>query len=131
MRNSKEIMGDDYFDWVEWTGYSPGHLPLAIRDADDSRFYISSLSAQLGDSTCDPRSGGIAGTKNLAMRYGVSVQQFRRNILPTLTYVHKYYGILISHVSSVDHDAQKYKSRVRKQWCDNLNVWTDCSSGYL
>jgi hypothetical protein len=130
MKRIDETVVGEYVDLVKWMGYSLRRLPISIRDADEGLLHVSSLAAMIGDTTCDPRSGGIAGSGNLAEIYGVGVQQFRKNILSKLTYVRDLGGIPVTHVSSAQADAQNYRAKVRKQRCDNLKKWTDCSSGY-
>ena len=59
----------------------------------------------------------------------MSEQQFRKHIRPYLTYLRHLGDIAVTQVFSAQADAEIYRARVKKQWCENLNVITDCSSG--
>lgn len=122
MNKIHETMVGEYVDLVKWTGIPLRRLPTSIRERDEALWHVSSLVALIGDPACDPRSGGIAGSKNLAAIYGVGVQQFRRNILPNLAYVRYLGDIPASNTSSAQPDAQIYKARVQQRWCDNLGI---------
>lgn len=109
--------------WVDleaWTGRSWNTIPTAYREPDEGITDISSFMAEIGDPHCDPRSGGIAGVAHIAPFYGVGVQQFKRAILPGLSFVRWLGDIPISNVNSVQADGVRYQRAVRDKHCANL-----------
>ena len=81
-----EFLGgsEGWIEPVEWTQQAITSLPRWLREQDLALTHCDSIVAAVGDPACDPRSGGLAGNRNLARFYSVGPQQFKRNILPEL-----------------------------------------------
>lgn len=109
-------------DLVRWTGLDERHLPKAIRDPDETFTYVSSVCTALADSTIDPRSGGIAGTANLAAVIGVSPEHFRRHIKPKLHFVHNLEGLLVTNQVSLMTFAEEYHREIHEARCQRLGI---------
>ena len=119
--------------WINvcsWTGRTVNRLPKAGRTPGEDYAYIGSLMAVIGDRWCHPNSGGIANVATLAKIYGVGVQQFRRNILPKLSYVRWWGDVPVTNVTSATTDAEIYRAYVAEKHLNNLNLSTDQTSGY-
>jgi len=127
-------MSEPKQDWTNvcsWTGRPLNRLPKAGRAHRDDWAYICELLGVIGDPWCNPNSGGIANVATLAEIYGVGIQQFQRNILPTLTYVHWWGDIPVTNQSSAFANAALYRANVADTWRSNLGASSDISSGSL
>lgn len=111
-----------YIHLDRWTGRTLYRLPLSIRERDEALMHVNSFSSVVNDPACDPRSGGIAGNEILARIYGVGVQQFRRNIRPSLHYLRKLADMPVTNVFSAENDAERYKAEKIKSWAKNLGI---------
>ena len=119
--------------WINvcsWTGRTVNRLPKAGRATGEDYAYIGSLMAVIGDRWCHPHSGGIAKNSTLAEIYGVGVEQFRRNILPTLSYVRMWGDVAITNESSAYANAKVYRANTKTKWFNNLYLSMDVTSGY-
>ena len=117
------MVGDtEYIDLAKWTGRTLYRLPLSIRERDEALMHVNSFAYLVDDPACDPRLGGIAGNANLAKIYGVGVQQFRRYIRPSRTYLKWLLDIPVANVSSVTNDAEIYRAEIRNCWVENLGI---------
>ena len=72
------------------------------------------------------------GVKNLAVIFQVSIEHFKRNIMPNLEFLRDYAGIPVTNVSSAYAAAEHYHQEVNQARCQRINkTYTDCSSGSL
>lgn len=123
-------MGDAVVDLVDWTGLDEKHIPRAVRNPHGPWTYAGSICAELNDLSIDPRSGGIAGTAHLAVFLDVTVEHFRRNILPTLEFVHRWHGLSVTHTMSMAAFASAYRDEVWRARLERLGLEpTHVSSG--
>tara|TARA_R110000824_G_scaffold399102_1_gene604008 strand:+ start:50648 stop:51028 length:381 start_codon:yes stop_codon:yes gene_type:complete len=114
----------DESGWIgleKWMREPLRNIPISIRERDEGITHCNSIVAATGDTACDPRLGGVAGVKILAAFYGVGEQQFRRYILPNLTWIKWLGSKPITNVCSVLHDVKNYKANVSNIWLNNLN----------
>lgn len=114
-----------------WTGRPINRLPKVGREPDEDYAYISKLLDVIGDPWCHPNSGGIANVATLAKIYGVGVQQFRRNILPTLGYIRLWGDNPVTNVRSAFAHAKIYRAETNQKWLNNLDLSTDVRSRYV
>ena len=113
-------------DLEKWTGRSITHIPVSVRTRDEAKLQVSSLSSLIDDSTCAPRSGGIAGYENIAPLYKSSAENFRRNIAKKRGYI-RWLGdgknrIPVTVVSSATNDGANYQLKRNNQWRNNLGI---------
>ena len=111
-----------YIDLEKWSGRPTNSIPLSVRDPNEAMLHVSSLSFLINDSTCDPRSGGIAGNENIAPLYGASTEHYRRNITKKRDYIKWLDDIPVTHISSATNDAYLYKQEVKEQRLKNLGI---------
>lgn len=126
MKIADMILPDDCVDkrgWVDlekWSGRKVNAIPLKYRDRDDGRTHVSSLTAELKDPNCDPRSGGVAGTEHLCQFYGVGPQQFSRSIAPKRPFLRRLGNIWVSNVNSIRADGLAYRESIAEKRRANL-----------
>lgn len=109
-----------WVDLVKWTGRSVNNIPVRYRAREDGLTHASSLTAQLGDLSCDPRSGGVAGNEYLCQFYGVGTQLFARYIAPSRSFLRRLGTIWVSNVNSVWADGLAYRESVAETRRANL-----------
>ena len=129
--NRAALVNDEWLDLVKWTGRPETHLPKTIRPPDDVLIHCDNLTLTVSDAACDPRQGGIAGVKHLALFYGVTEKHFRRNILPHLEWIRWLGDIPVTNVASIWAHSTNYKATVYKTRCRNLQIDFNVSSGYI
>jgi len=117
------VVDDDWINLSSWTGRSIRNLPKALREPKDYLASVSTSMSEIGDVTCDPRRGGIAGYGHIARYYGVDEQRFRKNIAPRLDYLVLVYGIPVTHVSSAAADGARHKVAVKEKHRANLRQY--------
>jgi hypothetical protein len=111
--------------WVDlerWFNEPLRNIPRSIREEDEGITHCNSIVAETGDIYTDPRRGGIAGVKILAAIYGVSEQQFRRNILPKLSWMRWLGKKPITNVCSAMNGANIHKAIVQNIRLKNLDI---------
>lgn len=99
-----------------------------MRERDEAKLHVSSLSYLIDDPTCNPRSGGIAGYENIAPYYGVTPDHFRRKIAKERGYINwlgesKGKGAIpVTHVSSATIDGANFQLKREHRWRKNLGI---------
>ncbi len=116
------MLDNGWFDLEKWTGLPSSHIPKSIREPSDVITHVDSFMAIVGDSACDPRSGGIAGADHIAEYFEVSAAYFRRKILPNLKWVRYIKGIPVTNVNSADYGGQQHQTAVERKRFDNLGI---------
>ncbi len=116
------MLDDGWVDLEKWTGRPRSHIPKSIREPSDVITHVDSLMAIVGDSACDPRSGGIAGAGHIAEHFGVGATYFRRKILPNLEWVRYIRDIPVTNVNSADYGGQQHQMAVTRKRCDHLGI---------
>ena len=127
------VINEEWIDLDKLTGRAVRTFRKKYRDPyDDRYFHVNTYNYIIGDLACDPRSGGIAGLEKIAPYYGVGVQQFRKNIMPTLNYIKEFGGAPATNTSSAEADGLRYQREMYEQRCTRLGVQPiDCSSGSI
>lgn len=127
------VIYEEWIDLEKHTGRAVRTFQKKYRDSNDDQYiHVNTYNYIVGDFACDPRSGGIAGLEKIAPYYGVGVQQFRKNILPTLNYIKDFGGAPATNTSSAAADGSRYQREMYEQRCTRLGVQPmDCSSGSI
>ena len=122
------VRGNQWLDLALWTGYDQRHIPLGLRTPDEAITHVNSFMGLVKDLACDPRSGGIAGTENIAKYFGVSPEHFRRKILSQQSWIRSVDGIPVTHVDSATAGGEFYRENVNISRRERLGLH-DVSSG--
>lgn len=127
------VMIDDlYIDLEASSGRSYKTLPKHLRESDEGITHVDTYSYVVNDPACMPEMRGVIGVINLAEIFQVSVEHFKRNIMPYLNFLRSYAGMPVTNVSSAYAAAELYHQEVNQARCKRIGVkYTDCTSGSL
>jgi hypothetical protein len=112
-----------WFNLAASTGYSVRRIPLAIREPDEGLTHCDSIVAAVHDPACDPRSGGLVGTRQIAPFFDMQTRPFQRYVAVDLRFLRWLAeGIPVSHVNSIAAAGTAHRARVRRENLARLGI---------